>query len=163
MAQDAYETDPYDHNEHYEEEYYDESSDDDYFDEDESLYTPEQDPPTYLPPVVWRRIKLGKTILEVSDRGYVRPDGALFGATKGFPLIGTPFMTYPVEIEDNVRKEYFVHDLIWWGFNGPAPPGWEVRHTFDEASKRRKYYNNALRALTLTPSTVEIRPTFPVS
>ncbi len=164
MPQDVYETDHYDHNEGYEDEYYEETSDDEYFDEDESLYTPEQqDTPSFLPPVNWRRIKLGQTILEVSDQGCVRPNGALFGATKGFPLIGTPYLTYPVELEQGVRKEYFVHDLIWWGFNGPTPQGWEVRHTFHESSKRRKYYSNALQALTISPATVEIRPTFPVS
>lgn len=160
MGHEAYES----ADEHHDvEEYYDSPSDDDYFDEDESLSTPQQEEfPTYLPPIQWRRVKLGQTILEVSDHGRVKPNNSLFGATKGFPLLGTPYLTYPVELEAGVKKEYFVHDLVWWAFHGPPPEGWEVRHTFDEASRRHKYYRNSLHNLTIHPATVEVRPTLPI-
>lgn len=159
MALDAYESGE----EQYEEEYYDDVTDDDYFEEDDSLYTPPQDEfRSFLPTVNWRRVKLGQVTLEISDNGRVKPKDSLFGATKGYPLLGTPYLTYPVELEQGVRKEFFVHDLVWWAFNGPPPEGWEVRHTYEEASKRRKYYSNDLRALSISPITVEVRPTLPI-
>lgn len=111
-----------------------------------------------LPIIQWRRIKLGQTILDISDRGTIRPRGTLFEASKGFAYIGTPYKTYTVEIEPGVHKEYFVHDLVWRAFNGDPPMGWEVRHTHNEASKCRRYYSNALKNLVITPSTVQHNP-----
>lgn len=159
MSHDAYES----HDEPQEEEYYEDTTDDEYFDEDETIDVPLQDDfRTPLRPVAWRRIRIGNMILEISDSGRIKPSGSLFGATKGYPLIGTPYLTYPVELEHGNRKEYYMHDLVWQAFNGQPPEGWEVRHTFDEASKRRKYYNNALASLTITPATVEVRPSLSI-
>lgn len=156
---------PYDSCDEYDEdqrnEYDDEFDDNDaYFDEgddDENLRQEEFH--EYLVQPKWRRVCLGQAILDISDRGVIRPKCSLFSSTKGFAYIGTPYRTYTVEVEPGVRKEYFVHDLVWRAFNGDPPEGWEVRHTFDEPLKRRKYYSNSLHCLTIVPSTVTLRPT----
>lgn len=154
----------YDNGEEYYDEYdeFQDEREDDYDlydDEDDCEFnTTNEEFQEDLPVIQWRRIKLGQVVLDISDRGTIRPRGSLFEASKGFAYIGTPYKTYTVELEPGVRKEYFVHDLVWRAFNGDPPEGWEVRHTFNEANKCRKYYSNALKNLVLTPSTVEHSP-----
>lgn len=113
----------------------------------------------YLRPVSWKKVKLGQTILEISDEGAIKPSSSMFQTTKGYPYLGTPYRTFTVQLERGEHKEYFVHDLVWRAFHGEPPEGWEVRHTYEEACRRRKYYSNSLRNLTITPITVEQRPT----
>lgn len=141
---------------------------DEELEEDDTQYNDEDDYDSYpkqeefahpIKQPVWRRICLGNTILQVSDTGIIKPNNDLFNSTNGFAYIGTPYRTYTVQLEPGVNKEYFVHDLVWRAFHGDPPSGWEVRHTHSEASKRRKYYSNALSCLTITPVTVELRPT----
>lgn len=140
-------------------EYDNESQDDEYFDEDDDWDISRQDEfQELIPQPKWKAICLGQTILDISDRGVIKPKGSLFTSSKGFAYLGTPYRTYTVEIEPGRMKEYFVHDLVWRAFNGDPPEGWEVRHTFDEAQRRRKYYSNALHNLTISQSTVDMRP-----
>lgn len=152
-SSDEYDIDQqYDHDDDYDD-------DDAYFDDGyEDDHQTQEEFPEYLPQPKWSRICLGQAILDISDKGIIRPKDTLFSASQGYAYIGTPFRTYTVEVEPGVHKEYFVHDLVWRAFNGDPPEGWEVRHTFDEASKRRKYYSNALRYLTIVPATVQLRP-----
>lgn len=140
--------------------YEDENDDEpmDNLDDEDYEYFQQEENIAFLPPTKWRRIKLGSVILDVSNKGVIKPKDSLFGANKGSPYLGTPYRTYVIEPEPGVRKEYFVHDIVWRAFNGDPPEGWEVRHTFEEACKHRKYYDNALRNLTITPATVEVRP-----
>lgn len=149
------------------EEYQNENDDDNdaYDDDDEFTYNGnDEDLHEELPVTQWRRIKLGQALLDVSDKGTIKPHRSLFEASCGYAYIGTPYRTYTVEIEKGVHKEYFVHDIVWRAFNGDPPSGWEVRHTFEESCRRRKYYSNALKHLIVGQATVEHAPVlFPAS
>jgi len=104
-------------------------------------------------PMIWKKICVDGTIVHISSNGSLRSNDSMFSITKGFAFLGTPYRTYTIE-----TKEYFVHDLVWRAFNGDPPEGWEVRHTYEEACKRRKYYDNSIKNLTITPITVIQRP-----
>lgn len=112
----------------------------------------------HITPVVWKSLRIGNAVIGVSSNGSIRLSSSMFDITKGFGLLGTPYRTVPVELEKGDRREYYVHDLVWRAFNGEPPSGWEVRHTYTESLKRRKYYDNSLKNITITPATVEVRP-----
>lgn len=116
------------------------------------------------PVVVWKKMKIGYSELEVSSEGTIRKKGDLFQSTQGFLLFGTPFRTYPVQIESSgPAEQWFVHDIVWRAFYGDPPEGWEVRHTYKEAKRRRATYSNALRHLTIFPIETVLRPTLPTT
>ncbi len=112
-----------------------------------------------LPKVFWTKIKIGYTELEVSSEGNVRKKGELFQTTKGFMLFGTPYRTFPIQMETSGPcQQWYVHDIVWRAFKGDPPQGWEVRHTYKEAKRRRALYSNALRHLTIYPIETVLRP-----
>lgn len=115
-----------------------------------------------LPQVCWKKIKIGESELEVSSDGAIRKKGDLFQSSEGFALFGTPFRTFPIQIDSSGPAQlWYVHDIVWRAFNGDPPEGWEVRHTYKEAKRRRATYSNALRHLTIFPIETIIRPTLP--
>lgn len=103
-------------------------------------------------------IKIGITELIVSSEGMIRKAHDIFSSTKGFVLTGTPYRTYPVEIEEHKTEEYFVHDIVWRAFYGEPPTGWEVRHTMWEPKNGNELYSNAVYHLNIYPSTVTYLP-----
>jgi hypothetical protein len=103
-------------------------------------------------------IKIGITELVVSSEGTIRKANDIFSTSKGFVLIGTPYRTYPVEIEKHQIEEYYVHDIVWRVFHGDPPEGWEVRHNMWEAKNGNESYSNALNNLNIYPSTVTYMP-----
>jgi hypothetical protein len=108
----------------------------------------DEDPSDYVSiPHVWKCIKLGVTILEVSNEGKVKPYKSLLQSSLGYAVAGTPYRCYPVEVTKGEWKNYYVHELVWHAFRGPVPPSWVVRH-------KRKSYTNALHNLTILEEAV---------
>lgn len=103
-------------------------------------------------------LRIGISELVISSDGYIRKLEDVFSSSKGFVLPGTPYRTYPVEIQKNEIEEYYVHDLIWRAFHGDPPEGWEVRHNYWETKKNNENYSNALADLEIYPSTVTYMP-----
>lgn len=103
-------------------------------------------------------IKIGLTELVVSSEGTIRKADDIFSTSKGFVLTGTPYRTYPVEIERHKIEEYYVHDIVWRVFHGDPPEGWEVRHNMWEAKTGSESYSNALNNLNIYPITVTYMP-----
>jgi|APGre2960657444_1045066.scaffolds.fasta_scaffold68002_3 hypothetical protein len=103
-------------------------------------------------------LKIGIANLVISNQGKIRNLEDIYSSSMGFTLIGTPYRTFPVQVEKNKVEEYFVHDLIWRAFNGDPPQGWEVRHAYLETKRGNEFYNNALEFLELYPSTVTYMP-----
>lgn len=103
---------------------------------------------------VWKNVMIGDSQYMVSDMGCVKKPDTLFEVHYGLEEQGTPFrtITFPSGVT------YYMHDLVWQTFNGDPPPGWEVRHTFNETCKNKRYYSNALRHLTIMPIQVSLRP-----
>lgn len=128
---------------------------DDY--EDYAEYDVREDtlgPLTTIRQPVWKRIRVDDDEYMVSDQGCIKKPDTLFEVHYGLEEHGTPFrtVTFPN------GKTYYMHDLVWQTFNGDPPRGWEVRHTFAESQKNRRYYSNALRHLTIIPERVTLRP-----
>lgn len=107
---------------------------------------------------VWKHVCIGGKTYMVSNHGRIRPESSLFEVSKGLEDNGSPYMTYTFITENNVPKTYFMHDIVWQAFNGVPPDGWEVAHTSDEASRRRRHYSNSLAKLTIVPIRVSNRP-----
>jgi hypothetical protein len=113
----------------------------------------------WRPVIRWKQLKIGNAILEISSAGLVKPFNTRIYhgeplATQGVCLPGTPFRTFTVEIECGSYKTYYVHDLVYHAFNGPPPPGYEVRHVTTYTKKARTYYSNRLGCLTIYPTVV---------
>ena len=111
------------------------------------------------PVIRWKQLKIGHAIIDVSSGGEIKPHEALFRlgeqlATPGVPLLGTPYMTYTVEVEQGSYRTYYVHDLVYHAFNGPLPDGFEVRHVPSHTQKARKHYSNRLGCLMICKRTV---------
>lgn len=140
-------------------EYYDSADDiDESSDFDEEEYDPFTDAPV-LPPLRWKQVMIGDAVLDVSNDGRVKIFGAetVLGqvlATVGLPLRGTPYRTYMVQVQPGEYKKYFMHDLVYYAFNGPPPTGYEVRHLPEYTAKRRTIYSNRLGCLTVVPADV---------
>ena len=141
----------------------------DYISDDENTYNEQNAVPLYELTkdsdteddkniIQFSEIKIGITMLIVSNNGIIRKANDIFSSSMGFALIGTPYRTYIVEIKENQYEEYFVHDLVWRAFNGEPPEGWEVRHKFWEAKRCAEYYDNSLDSLDIYPSTVIYMP-----
>lgn len=131
---------------------------DDYCDEngitDNSTFSFEGFESTVRPPPIWKLVEIEGEKYLVSDHGCIRKPDTLFEVHYGIEEVGTPFrtVTFPTGVT------YYMHDIVWQAFNGDPPRGWEVRHTFAETQKRRRYYSNALRHLTIMPIHVTLRP-----
>ena len=113
----------------------------------------------WRPVIRWKQLKIGDAILDVSSDGQIKPRNALFRlgeplATPGVSLLGTPYRTYTVEVEQGSYRTYYVHDLVYHAFNGPLPEGYEVRHVPSHTQKARKHYSNRLGCLMICPRTV---------
>jgi hypothetical protein len=146
-------------------EYYD-SHDDDANDDtyDDSGMEDNADPlgaaaAPWRPCTRWQLIRIGEAVLDVSSDGRVKafgqePQFGLALAHEGFVLQGTPFRTYTVEIEPGQHKMYYMHDLVYYAFNGPPPEGYVVRHVPAHTSRARKVYSNRLGCLTVVPNNV---------
>lgn len=104
------------------------------------------------PPIEWKLVKVGDTVLHVSSHGKVKPYKSLCLSTNGFPVAGTPYYSYPVEHERGMTRNVLVHDLVWQAFRGTVPPGWDVRHTLSHTRFAKRMYSNAIWNLTLYPS-----------
>jgi hypothetical protein len=114
-----------------------------------------------IPQPVWKNVTIGGVQYMVSDQGCVKKPCTLFEVHFGLEEPGTPFkkITFPrLDLNRGEPLTYYMHDLVWQTFNGPPPPGWEVRHTANETSKHKRYYSNALRHLTIMPAHVTLRP-----
>ena len=106
-------------------------------------------------PTLWKNLKLGKTIIQVSSMGVVKRHDSLFEhSTKGNILEGTPYRTYSLEYETGDIRQYLVHELVWLAFKGPVPQGWVVRHRHSYTMHARKSYSNALHHLDAVLDTV---------
>lgn len=103
---------------------------------------------------IWKLIRVEDDEYMISDQGCIKKPDTLFEVHYGLEEQGTPFrsVTFPN------GKTYYMHDLVWQAFNGDPPRGWEVRHTFAETQKNKRYYSNALRHLTIMPIRVAVRP-----
>lgn len=143
--------------------YDDECSDSDvssHHDDDESeyMYSLNHDPIIYddiqRRPTEYKNLKLGETIIQVSNFGRIRMESTIFMSSEGIVHSGTPFRTYTVEWSENDYRTFFVHDLVWLAFHGHPPEGWEVRHKHAYTIHKKKAYSNALHNLTIVPITV---------
>jgi hypothetical protein len=149
---------------------YDEDQYDEYYDSGDDLDTTSEyeedgydtfhDAPL-LPVIKWKQLRIGDAILDVSNDGQVKIFGAemVLGealATQGVPLYGTPYRTYRVEVQRGDYRKYFVHDLVYTAFNGPPPPGYEVRHILEYTRRKHTIYSNRLGCLTIAP--IEVSP-----
>lgn len=104
---------------------------------------------------VWKNLKIGETIIQVSNQGYIKPYKSLYASTLGCIVPGTPYRSYPVEYDRGDVREYYVHELVWWAFQGTVPKGWVVRHKPSYVSiGARKLYSNALCHLDIFPDTM---------
>lgn len=101
------------------------------------------------PPIVWKLVKVGQTILHVSSTGRVKPYQSLFLACEGYQVPGTPYRSFPVTHENGDPAHIYMHDLVWRAFHGPPPDGWQVRHS---RCVGKRTYSNALSNLAIYPS-----------
>jgi len=140
--------------------YYDDEKNIIYSDEDEEEYILDyQDDLTHTdvsndifnlpPPAKWSRIKIGKGIYEISSNGLIRPYNSLETSTEGVLVKGTPYRIYKIELSEGIYKNFYMHDLVWFAFNGLPPDGFEVRHKYEYTCKAKKIYVNKLYYLTL--------------
>jgi hypothetical protein len=113
------------------------------------------------PPEEWRSMKVGESIVDVSSYGRIKYDAnrtPFVASTEGLPCVGTPYRLCPLQV-DNRSMNVFVHELVWRAFRGEPPKDWSIRHV----SKPQKdgYYSNALKNLTVLPTTVSPWPANP--
>lgn len=137
------------------------NSEDDYVLHKEIMYDQTNDNYQYsysISKLQYTILRIGITSLIISNTGVIRKVDDMLSTSIGFALPGTPYRTYPVEIQKNQMEEYFVHDLVWRAFNGEPPEGYEVRHTFWEAKKGHEYYDNSLENLEIYPTTITYLP-----
>lgn len=140
-----------------------EDTDDDAVEDDDSYYSdPEDvnDNAEYYPikQPVWKHIKVGGQTYMVSDHGRIKREDTLFEVSKGNEETGSPYRTYTFLTENSVPLTYYMHDIVWQAFNGVPPDGWEVKHTSEEASRRKRYYSNSLSKITIVPIRARLRP-----
>ena len=145
----------------------DDTEDECYEDDNESFYSDYDDitsnddkGETYqiIKQPVWKNIMIGGYPYMVSDLGCVKKPDTLFEVHYGIEEPGTPFRTITFPSKDGHARTFYIHDLVWQTFNGDPPIGWEVRHTFQETRKNKRYYSNALHNLTIMPIHVVVRP-----
>lgn len=117
-----------------------------YEDPDDMIYKDEDQVPTQ-----WAELHFNKKTIRVSNKGYVKCSESLFDSTQGTPVAGTPYRMVRVEIDTNVYRNYYVHELVWVAFNGDVPYGWEVGHKVREED----IYNNELSNLDIYMTVVD--------
>jgi hypothetical protein len=149
---------------HNDDEYYDSCDEDTDNDTDSQIDCDTSDPlgasnAPWRPFIRWKQLRIGEAIIEVSSNGQIKPFGAELRigyplATDGIQLPGTPYRIYTVEVSQRDVRRYFVHDLVYYAFNGPPPDGYEVRHIAQYANKPRKVYSNRLGVLDIYPIVV---------
>jgi hypothetical protein len=131
-------------------------------DESEYMYNLANDPLSFedvkIRPVVFKKLKLGEAVIEVSSQGRIKEETSIFSSSEGFVYPGTPFRTYTVQWDKHDFRTFFVHELVWHAFQGHPPDGWEVRHKPEHTKYPRKTYSNALHHLTITPCVVSKLP-----
>jgi hypothetical protein len=152
-------------NEYIDEEVY--YSDDDSYESDEYVASDDEfdyirDEP-FLPvdilpsPVRWVVVSVDGVKLEVSNMGRIRQHNTLcniYESTEGIILHGTPYRIYQIQIEPGVYKNYYVHELVWQGFNGIPPNGWVIRHKCEYTQKARRTYSNKLANITIVQNKI---------
>jgi hypothetical protein len=109
------------------------------------------------PQIKWTLIKIGKSILEVSSIGTIKPYRSLDNASEGIILDGTPYRYYSVEEDKNKYVNYYVHEIVWQAFNGTPNEMYEIKHKPEYTAKYRKIYSNRLHNITIIPK-VRITP-----
>lgn len=108
-------------------------------------------PPPDRPPLVWKLLRLGESVLHVSSYGMIKPYRSLFGSSYGFAVAGTPFRSYPYLLDDGTMRHMYMHEIVWQAFRGAVPTGWEVRHKDRHTRIPRKVYSNAIWNLDMFP------------
>lgn len=106
------------------------------------------------PAMEWARIKLGNSVLHVSNYGHVKPYGSLLQSSVGIRVPGTPFRVYQVAYDIDDFKNHYVHELVWLAFREKPPTGWHIRHKDDHTRHPRTVYSNALHNLDIYPDIV---------
>lgn len=140
-----------------------EDTDDDVFEDNESFSsdTEEQSDGNEYYPIkqpVWKHVKVGGKCYFVSDMGRIRPHNSMFEVSKGLEDASSPYRTFTFVSEEGHAMTYYMHDIVWQAFNGPPPDGWEVKHTANETSRRKRHYSNSLSKLTIVPIRADTRP-----
>jgi hypothetical protein len=95
---------------------------------------------------MWRQLRINETVICVSSRGRVKAFGSLFNpASEGVQHLGTPYRTYRVG-----QQVFYIHELVWWAFNGPIAPGYQILHNSHYVNRRSHIsYSNNLECLTI--------------
>jgi hypothetical protein len=109
------------------------------------------------PKIQWTLIKIGKSVLEVSSIGTIKPYRSLDISSEGTLLPGTPFRYYRIEEETGKFVNYFVHEIVWQAFNGYPTDDYEIRHKPEYTAKHHLIYSNRLHNITLVPK-IRIMP-----
>lgn len=134
--------------------FYEHGDDDEMYVKGDAFFKSLEENPIH-PPIEYENLKIGNTILEVSSNGKIKKANTLDRPTEGDSYLGTPYMTYNVEIEKGNIKMFFVHDIVWRAFCGKIPFGKEVRHMQINSSRPHTKYSNALCMLSLCTKTVD--------
>jgi len=129
----------------------DESSQPDDFDQpyedpDDLIYKDEDFVPTQ-----WTTLYFNKGSIRVSNKGHVNCSNSVFESTEGIHVSGTPYRMVRVEIDDNIYRNYYIHELVWVAFNDDVPYGWEVGHKVREGD----IYSNELSNLDIYKTVVD--------
>ncbi len=117
-----------------------------YEDPDDLIYKDED-----IVPIEWANLHFNTNTIRVSNKGNVKCTDSLFEPTLGTHVSGTPYSMVRVEIDDNVYRNYYVHELVWVAFNGDIPYGWEVGHKVREGD----IYSNELSNLDIYKTVVD--------
>jgi hypothetical protein len=101
------------------------------------------------PNIKWELIKIGKSILEVSTNGTIKPYRSVDYASEGIVLQGTPYRYYRVETDIGKFVNYYVHEIVWQAFNGIPTNDYEIRHKPEYTAKNHRIYSNRLHNITV--------------
>lgn len=136
---------------------YDSCDDDDNHDNDHDLDTHYEDPDDMIykdenqVPTQWKELHFNKQSISVSNKGDVQFSDSIFNCTQGIHASGTPYRVVRIEIDNNLYRNYYIHELVWVAFNGDIPYGWEVGHKVREED----IYNNELTNLDIYKTIVD--------
>lgn len=146
----------YDEETYYSDEDSYEESEDSFSDIADGEYTEDNPylPPRQLPIIRWAKIEIGKTKLDVSNMGRIKKSDSLYESTDGTLYEGTPYRIYNVEVEDNIYKNFFVHEIVWQAFNGTVPEGWKIIHKHEYTRHTHKIYSNRLACITIVKNRI---------
>jgi hypothetical protein len=124
-------------------------SSEEYLEEDIYQHDPVLSKEDMSPQVEWRTIILGKHRYQVTSNGKIRHFGKMATITEGLHKVGTPYRTFPIELDDGTICHKYMHNIVYEAFNGHPPKGWEVRHHGDIVMKGDRIYSNALEDLEI--------------